>query len=271
MPITLFHHPGSLCSQKVRLALAEKGVPFESRVVDIGPRAENYERWYAELNPRMVVPTLVHDGRVVTDSARIVRYIDEQFAGPVLRAETDEARSIEDAWIALADSLPLRELSYGTLRGPFGWILRHSDRVRLRKLERGRDANPDLAPLYQARIDDVRQWFEVSRNPRKVSELVDSVNATLAKLDAHIRQRAFIAGAHYGLADILWTVVIARLYALGLRSTVDAHRNVARYFARIEQRPSLARAGVWKSVPWGVILRSLFRLDANATRASVAS
>jgi tetrachloro-p-hydroquinone reductive dehalogenase len=47
--VELFHFPPSLCSQKVRLALAEKGVVYDARLVNIGPVLENYEPWYARI------------------------------------------------------------------------------------------------------------------------------------------------------------------------------------------------------------------------------
>src|SRR5690606_35009157 len=110
--VTLYHALPSLCSQKVRLALAEKGVAYRAREVDIGPSMENYEPWYVRLNPRGVVPTLQHGDRVVTDSARILRYIDANFPGPALLPAEIEARAVAEALLDRQDRLRLRELSY---------------------------------------------------------------------------------------------------------------------------------------------------------------
>lgn len=258
MSVVLYHHPGSLCSQKVRLALAEKGVPYEARVIDIGPRCENYEPWYVRLNPGAVVPTLVHDGRPVTDSARIVRYIDEHFEGPPLRASTEAGRAIEAEWLGRADGVPMRELSYGRVRGPFGWLLRRSDRVRLRKLERLRDANPDLRGAYEAKMRAIRAWFDVSRSPAGVAEITARVSALLSELDAHLAGREFINGERYGVADTLWTVVLARLFVLGLGGEIAARPRVLACYERMKARPSFAAASVWDRTPWRVILRTLF-------------
>jgi glutathione S-transferase len=67
--LTLYGFPGSLCSQKVRLALAEKGAAYQNRLVDIELRLQNYEPWYLRLNPRGVVPTLVHGDHVSGSSS----------------------------------------------------------------------------------------------------------------------------------------------------------------------------------------------------------
>jgi glutathione S-transferase len=257
VPVVLYHHPGSLCSQKVRLALAEKGVRYEARAIDIGPRAENFQPWYVRLNPKAVVPTLVHDGAPVTDSSRIVRYIDERFDGPPLHAADEAGRADEARWLERADALPLRELSYGGLGGPFGWLLRRTDGLRLRKLAKLRDQNPDLREIYEAKIEDVKEWFATARNPAAVGEIVARVARSLDELDAHLAGRDFIGGARYGAADVLWTVVLARLCVLGMRPGIEARPRLRAYYERVRARPSFAAARVWDRMPVAAILRSL--------------
>lgn len=60
--VTLYDFPPSLCSQKVRLALAEKHVSYMNRFVDIEVRMQNYDPDYLRLNPHGVVPTLMAIG-----------------------------------------------------------------------------------------------------------------------------------------------------------------------------------------------------------------
>ena len=54
----LYHFPASTCSQKVRVVLAEKGVEFESHVVNL-LTGEQHSPDYVKLNPAHVVPTAV--------------------------------------------------------------------------------------------------------------------------------------------------------------------------------------------------------------------
>ena len=65
--IALYHNAASTCSQKVRLALAEKQLEYESRDVDLIGGAQ-HDPEYVKLNPYHVVPTLVHDGGVFIES-----------------------------------------------------------------------------------------------------------------------------------------------------------------------------------------------------------
>ena len=60
---------------------------------------QNCEPWSVRLNPRCVVPALVHGDRVVTDSARIIQYIDQTFEGPPLSPEDPSEHAQMGAWI----------------------------------------------------------------------------------------------------------------------------------------------------------------------------
>jgi glutathione S-transferase len=82
--VVLYDYPTSICSQMARLALLEKGVPFERRNIDIMKKAEQFEPWYTALNPKAVVPTLAVGAEIVTDTVRIVYRIDRDFDGPRL-------------------------------------------------------------------------------------------------------------------------------------------------------------------------------------------
>ena len=55
-------------------------------------RMQNYAPEYSRLNTRGVAPTLVHGDEVVTDSAKIVRYIDAHFDGPSLTPKDETER-----------------------------------------------------------------------------------------------------------------------------------------------------------------------------------
>lgn len=60
--ITLYDFGNSVCCQKVRVTLCEKGLEWQAIKVDLF-RSEQYDPNYLKLNPKGVVPTLVHDGK----------------------------------------------------------------------------------------------------------------------------------------------------------------------------------------------------------------
>ena len=71
--VHLFHFASSSCSQKTRIFLNLKGIEWESHPVDL-MRQQNYTPWFLGINPRGLVPVLVHDGVVHIESNDILMY-----------------------------------------------------------------------------------------------------------------------------------------------------------------------------------------------------
>src|SRR5215213_2942892 len=76
--LELYHDWRSFCSIKVRLCLAEKQLPWESRFIDL-MKLEHTSPEYLKLNPNGVVPTLVHDGIAIQESTVINECLEESF------------------------------------------------------------------------------------------------------------------------------------------------------------------------------------------------
>jgi len=88
--ILLYEHPLSPYAQKVKIALGEKKIDFESRLPDLfsGSDAD-----FAAANPRMEVPTLVDGGTQIFDSTIILEYIEEKWPQPQLLPASPAARA----------------------------------------------------------------------------------------------------------------------------------------------------------------------------------
>jgi glutathione S-transferase len=76
---TLFEHPLSPFAQKVKIALYEKGVPFEAVVPDL---VSGGDAKFAAANPRLEVPALVDGDTKVFDSTIILEYIEDKWPKP---------------------------------------------------------------------------------------------------------------------------------------------------------------------------------------------
>ena len=98
--LTLYDFGNSVCCQKVRITLCEKGLDWEASPVNLF-RSEQYDPAYLKLNPKGVVPTLVHDGKPVNELTLICEYIDETFPEPPLMPkdpwQRSRARTMEQA------------------------------------------------------------------------------------------------------------------------------------------------------------------------------
>jgi glutathione S-transferase len=90
MPI-LYEHPLSPYVQKVKIALAEKGIAFETRMPDILGGSDAAE--FARINPRMEVPTFVDGEHAIFDSTIILEYVEERWPEPPLLPATPPERA----------------------------------------------------------------------------------------------------------------------------------------------------------------------------------
>src|SRR5208282_6538350 len=80
--LVLYDFGNSVCCQKVRITLRAKNLDWEAIRVDLF-KSEQYDPKYLKLNPKGVVPTLVHDGKPVIESTLICEYIDQSFPQPL--------------------------------------------------------------------------------------------------------------------------------------------------------------------------------------------
>jgi glutathione S-transferase len=82
--LTLYHQGSSVCAAKVRIVLYEKGLEWDSEYIDV-LKGEQFDPAYLKLNPNAVVPTLIHDGKIVIETTVICEYLDDLFPDPPLR------------------------------------------------------------------------------------------------------------------------------------------------------------------------------------------
>jgi glutathione S-transferase len=89
--VVLHEHPLSPYAQKVKLALLEKGIPFESQFPNIGS-GQNADE-LAPVNPRGEVPAIEHEGAAIFDSTIILEYLEDRFPSPALLPREPVARA----------------------------------------------------------------------------------------------------------------------------------------------------------------------------------
>jgi len=101
--LTLYFAPGS-SSMAAHIALHEIGVPFESRPLSFA-KQEQRTPAYLALNPEGKVPTLVIDGRPLTEVAGILYYLARRFSEAGLFPEDDaEAEAQVISWMSFIAS-----------------------------------------------------------------------------------------------------------------------------------------------------------------------
>lgn len=101
MPDTLKLYTSPLCpyAQRVRMALAEKGLEAKEMPIDL----RNKPADFLALSPTGTVPLLIHDGRRIWDSAVINEYLEEAFPERPLLPESPLQRALARIWVSFAD------------------------------------------------------------------------------------------------------------------------------------------------------------------------
>jgi glutathione S-transferase len=108
---TFYHAPGS-SSMAVHIALHEVGATFEGRTILFAHRDQDPPE-FRNLNPEGKVPTLVIDGRPLTEVAAILYYLARQYPDASLLPSGDiEAEAQAISWMSFTASTlhPARRL-----------------------------------------------------------------------------------------------------------------------------------------------------------------
>lgn len=118
--LTLYTNPQSR-GRIARWMLEETGQPYETVVLDYYTSMKAPE--YLALNPMGKVPTVVHDGKVITENAAICAYLAMAFPDAGLMAE-DKAAFFR--WLFFAAG-PLEQAVVNT---SFGWLTKDQHEKR---------------------------------------------------------------------------------------------------------------------------------------------
>ena len=239
----LYHFGFSTCSQKVRLVLAEKGLDFDSHEVNL-ITGEQHDPAYVKLNPKHVVPTLLHDGRVLTESTLIIRYLDDAFPTPPLRPADAATRYDDEAWLKRIDDAVHPAAPVVTFAlGPRAAILAQPEEVREANLA----GIPDPA-ARAVRRSVLEHGVAAPEFGRALGVFLDALDAMERDLGA----RPWLSGERPGLADATALPYVLRVEHLALDALIAARPRVSEWFERWKKRPSYQIAVEAWAVPAAV-------------------
>ena len=272
--IHLYHFPLSLDSQKVRQGLEELGVQWQSHPILL-PAQQQFSPGYVRLNSRCVVPTLVIDGRVTTDTINMLNLLAARF-GPanqcfeVSEAETESVNH----WVDRAADLFIEALTYGDVEGvkkPFpignatGSGRYHQDKVELLSgLIETYKNDPTLRSAYEKKRAVIEATKGAMVTPGQMPAIVSATKSELAALEAQLEAGPFnnggwLASDAFSLADIQWSAVLYRLQWLGLQPLLWEDNSIISAYAKRLFAQASVQTGVvqWSKVGRKVILPTI--------------
>ncbi len=230
--LELYHSINSVCAQKVRIALAEKGLSYKEHLMRLG--GDQFDPAYMKLNPNAVVPTLIHDGQVVIESSVILYYLDEAFPENPLMPTAPLARAKVRLFNKLIDEYVHNSCTILTFATAF--------RPGLLKLSREeREAAFSKSPSKK-RSEYKRDVVAHGLDSGFVKEAVEHHKKLLTSIDDAVYTAPYLAGDAYSLADIAVVPYILRLELLGLSRMWDGCPGVASWWERVRRRLSTEEA-----------------------------
>lgn len=238
--LELYHHGSSVCAAKVRYALGEKGIEdVKMHYVDV-LKGDQFDPEYVKLNPKAVVPTLVHDGKVILESTVICEYIDDVFPDVPLIPDDPYDRAQMRLWTKAVDE------SLHPACGEFTFVCCHRHIVlrlpeaELEEFLRSTPAQSVTNKWKERKKEIVRLGFDAPG----IEHTIKLYDTYLHKMDDTLKERKWLAGDSFSLADVGLTPYVNRLDMLSMSGMWSGGRlpNVENWFERIKVRPAFKPA-----------------------------
>ena len=227
--LDLYHNNISVCAQKVRIVLAEKSAPWTNRHLSLA-KGEHLTPEFKRMNPRGVVPVLVHDGNTIVESSVICSYLDDVFPSPPLSSTNPVERATMRLWCKLPDDILHMACATVSFAISFGQQLKQQVGAgleeRLMKM-------PD-----PARRERQRALIEKGIETPFFRDHIKVFERTIAEMETQLGKTKWLASDAYTLADAEITPYIERVDRLGLAGLWDNRPRVDDWFMRIKARPS---------------------------------
>tara|TARA_R110002124_G_scaffold247631_1_gene412778 strand:- start:742 stop:1545 length:804 start_codon:yes stop_codon:yes gene_type:complete len=234
--LTLYHNALSTCSQKVRMAFAEKQITFESELVDL-VNGEQHDPEFVRLSPKHIVPVLVADGVAIRESTVIAEYVNTLTATPSLipEAPLDQARM--RMWVKRIDD---------DIHGKTSGVFTHA--IWTRKAVGAR--SPEEIETYLAALPDegeralrrdlIAKGVASAYLPGAIARMSTFIN----EMNTQLEQGRWLLGDQFTLADVAVMPYILRAQDTGFSGFWSHSRRsaVERWLNDIKARASFKTA-----------------------------
>jgi glutathione S-transferase len=228
--LELYHNDMSTCSQKVRLTLAEKELPWQGHHMNLR-RGDTRTQEYQQLNPGAVVPTLIDDGEIVCESTVIMEYLDDAYPEPAVRPSSPEGRARMRGWLKQLDED--LHASVATISGAVAF--RYQTLEGRSEAELIEHINKIPNPVKRASNLDVTLNGTDSKNFAPAIKRWDKV---FADMEIALKQDPWLTGERYSLADAAYTPYLVRMDHLQFLGFLDSRPKLADWYERVKARPN---------------------------------
>lgn len=285
--LVLYHAYGSSYSQKALLALHEKKVNFKSKLVDLRD-AENFKPWFMKLNPKGEVPVMKDDSKIISDSEKIIEYLDENYSAEQPRLMPQ--KGVEDfqkvqEMKKMLDKVPFPIITFGCVfypeltSNPKMSLYEKKARTelfdkRVEVIDQYAKKYPDFKNDYMAKKEKFQEFAKNLKDISIVKKSLDDLEVTFDVVEKELashtgdKESWWLCSANFTVADILLLLVLHRLEHCGFSERFfsgDKRPHVQLYYERVQQRDSFK-----KTYGFGPCMLALIPASTKVALASVA-
>lgn len=235
--LALYQFPISHFCEKARWALEYKGIEYKKVNLLPGLHVKKAKK----LTNKYTLPILVHDGKVINESRKIISYLDRTFPNNILTPNDENLKQAAMEWEKFADKeigADVRSLCYHTL-------LDHPDITIPFFTDDGPwYGNLFMKYTYPKMSLKMREFMQL--NDKTIELIKQRLSNSIDKLHEHIKTREFFVGNSFTRADVAVASLLAPLcrpdkygldwpdqYPEPLHSTVSKFGNKLNWVTRI--------------------------------------
>lgn len=230
MELTLYNSSGSTCSQRVRYTLAAKGLDYERKDLNL-LKGDQLKPEYLAINPNGVVPTLVHEGKVVIDSTVIMEYLEEVFPDTSSLVPVDpHGRARMRTLLRYIDEVPAGAVRIPSFNMAFISSFRDMDEAEFLSVAAAKPLRKEMMLAMG------RSGF----SSKEMAEALDRLSRAMKRMDREIGISGgpFLMGERITLADIAIMPTLVRLEDIGLARLWSGLESVDRLLAELKAHPA---------------------------------
>ncbi len=230
--ITLYNFPQSTCSQKVRLLMWEKGIPYKDRIVDHKNR-EHLTDWYLSLNPNGVVPTITHGDDVIVDSSVIMEYLEEIFPDHPMSPADPVGRAHMRKWLRYLEEVPTPAIRVPSFNK---YLAKRYADMEDEKYQEMADRHPVRKHFY-------KRMNKVGFSTEETDEAIDRLDQAAQRFNDALASdgRPWVMGDAITIADAAYMPTVDRMIDLGLGDIVFGKPALADWYKRYSEREAFKK------------------------------
>ncbi|KAJ0086907.1 hypothetical protein Patl1_08265 [Pistacia atlantica] len=237
----LYHHPFSLDSQKVRLALEEKGIDYTS--FHVNPiTGKNMDSSFFRMNPCAKLPVFKNGSHIIFDTIEIIQYIERiavVSSGAINANDLSSGSREVVEWMHKIQDWDPKYFTLSHIPEKYRcYVSRFLRRVVIARMAE----SPDLASAYHRKLKEAYDTDDKLKNPDVVKWSKDHLIRLLDEVETKLNEASYLTGEEFTMADVMLIPVLERLVLLDLEDEyISCRPNIAEYWSIVQQRPSFKK------------------------------